>query len=354
MFKAFVLGLAALALIAAEPAQAKGLFSDKAPLTLVLTAPFRTIVPAAKTRTDDYPATLQVGDGAGPAQTLAIQIRARGNTRRTAGYCQFPPIELRFGDKDQLKGTPFKGQKKLKLVTYCKNLPDYEQRIVLEHLAYRLYNVITPVSFRVRGAEVTYRDGPNDKGVTRFGFVIEDLNDLADRNGEQPLEVATRQITPAQFDQHQAARAALFEYMIGNLDWDFTAGPKDKACCHNTRLVAASDKPPLSRVQPVPYDFDYSGFVDSPYAGPPEGLPVDSVTERLYRGYCASTGEMESVIAEYRAHKAEMIGIVTSEPHLDGHFRDKTVRFLDGFFATLDDPGKVQSQIIQACREGPH
>lgn len=351
MVRAFLLALAALAWSAAVPAQAKsGLFTDTQPLTLVLTAPFKTIVPAAKVKTDTYPASLQVSDGAGPAQTLSIQIRARGLTRRTGGYCRFPPIELRFGDKSQLKGTVFKGQKKLKLVTYCVDRPDYEQRIVLEHLAYRMYNLITPLSFRVRGAEVTYRDNPGDKGVTRFGFVIEELDDVAERNGVKVLEVATRQINPGQFDQRAAARAALLEYMIGNLDWDFTAGPKDKTCCHNARPVAVSDAPPLRDIKPIPYNFDFSGLVDSPYAGPPEGLPVDHVTQRLYRGYCSSNGEMGSVVAEYLAHRDQIMAVVTSEPRLDEHFRDKTVRFMNDFFAVLDNPARVQNQIMKACR----
>jgi hypothetical protein len=348
--KALILAVAVLAWIAGPAVAKSGLFTDTAPLTLVLTAPFKTLVPEAKYRINTYPATLQVGEGSGPAKSLAIQIRPRGLTRRTAGYCNFPPIELRFGDKAELKGTVFKDQHKLKLVTYCKDMPDFEQRIVLEHLAYRIYNVITPLSFRVRGAEVTYRDSPDAKGVTRFGYLIEDIDDLADRNGLKVVDVPTHQFTPQQFDQHAAARAAVFEYLIGNLDWDFTAGPKDKECCHNSRPLAASDKPPFSGIAPIPYDYDFSGFVDSPYAEPPEGLPVSNVTRRLYRGYCASNGEIDSVVAEYRAHRAEITAVVANEPRLDEKFRAKTLKFLDGFFATINDPAEVRSEIFKTCR----
>jgi hypothetical protein len=350
MVRALLLAVAALALVAAETASAKSdLFSDTAPLKLVLTAPFKTLVPAAKSKIETYPASLQVSEGSEPARTLAIQVRPRGQMRRTT-FCDFPPIELRFGDKSELRGTVFKGQKKLKLVTYCIDQDAYEQRVVLEHLAYRMYNVITPMSFRVRSAEVTYRDGPSAKGVTRFGYVLEDLNDLADRNDVKALDLASKQFTPAQFDQHAAARAALFEFMIGNLDWDFTAGPKDTTCCHNSRPVAASDTPPLRDITPIPYDYDLSGLVDSPYAAPPEGIPLDRVTQRLYRGYCSSSAEIGPVIAEYRAHRAEITAVVTSEPRLDAYFRAKTVKFLDGFFSLIDDPGQVQRQIIKACR----
>ena len=348
-------GLMALAWIFASPVAAQSrLFSEDAPLKIVLTAPFPTLVRAAKTSMNPYPATLTVTDGAEPAQTLPIQLRARGLTRRTAGFCDFPPIQLQFGDKSTLKGTVFKGQHHLKLVTYCRDHADFEQRIMLEYMTYRLYNLITPMSYRVRAAEVTYRTSDKDAGVTRFGFLIEELGELADRNHVKRLTLASHQIKATQFDAHAAGRAALFEYMIGNLDWDFLAGPAGAECCHNARFVAQQDKAPLSGVIPIAYDFDFSGLVDSPYAGPPEGLPVNTLQQRLYRGYCASSDEIPSVVAEFQSHRAAIMALIDAEPRLTPNFRSKTRRFLDGFFQTLDDPARVQSLIIKHCRSRPH
>lgn len=351
MIRTLWLGLAALALMLASPASAQTrLFSDEAPLKIVITAPFPALVRAAKSSMDSYPATLSVTDGAGAVQTIPLELRARGLTRRTAGYCNFPPIQLKFADKAALKGTVFKGQHKLKLVTYCKDQNDFEQRIVLEYLAYRLNNLITPMSYRVRAAQVTYRSGAKDAGVTRFGFLIEEAADVADRNHVQALTIASRQLKPTQFDAHAAGRAALFEYLIGNLDWDFIGGPAGADCCHNSRFVAARDTPPLSDVVPLIYDFDFSGFVDSPYAGPPEGFPIASVTQRLYRGYCVSTPEIPLVIAEFKAHRAAMTGLINNDPRLSPNIKSKTDRFMDGFFILLDDPARVDSQIIKHCR----
>ena len=271
MIRAFWFGLMALVLALASPAAAQSpLFSSDAPLKIVLTAPFPALVRAAKSSMNPYPATLTVTEPAGQPQSLAIQVRARGLSRRVAGFCEFPPIQLQFGEKSTLRGTVFRGQHKLKLVTYCRDHADFEQRIMLERLAYQLYNVVTPFSYRVRPAQVTYRSSEKDAGVTRFGYLIEDINDLADRNHVERLTLASHQIKATQFDAHAAGRAALFEYMIGNLDWDFLAGPAGAECCHNSRFVAAKDTPPLSAVVPLVYDFDFSGFVDSPYAGPPK------------------------------------------------------------------------------------
>ena len=352
MIRALWIGLLALAWVGASPAAAKSrLFGDEAPLKIVVTAPFPALVGAAKTSTNPFPATLSVSEGGGAAQTLAIQLKARGLTRRTAGYCQFPPLALTF-DKATTHGTVFQGQHKLKLVTYCRPPADYEQRIVLEYLAYRLYNLITPMSYRVRAADVTYRKDERDAGMTRFGFLVEDIDDVADRNDRDRLSAASHQVPATRLDAHAAARATVFEYMIGNLDWELLAAAPGTDCCHNSRFIAARDAVPATAtaVAPVPYDFDYSGFVDSPYAGPPPSIPIQRLTDRFYRGYCVSSGEIPSVLAEYRSHRAEMMALINGEARLTPAFKTKTARFMDGFFTLLDDPGRVQSQIVKHCR----
>ncbi|MFI4933959.1 MAG: hypothetical protein ACHP7N_05040 [Caulobacterales bacterium] len=338
-------------MLAAPAAAQTRLFSADAPVKIVITGPFPTLVRNASSSISPYPATLTVTDGDSPPEALPVKLRARGHTRRTE-YCTFPPLELSF-DKEARHGTLFKGQHKLKLVTYCRPPADYEQRIVLEYLTYRLYNLITPMSFRVRAAEVTYRSSEADAGVTRFGFLVEDISDVADRNGREPLKAASHQVSLSQLDAHATAEAALFEYMIANLDWEFLAGPPGTNCCHNSRFIAAPGATPTSAsaVAPVPYDYDSSGFVDSPYATAPAALPdVVSVTDRYFRGYCATKAEFASAAQEYRDHRTQMMALIDGEPHLNAAFRAKTDRFMAGFFAVLDDPARFQRDIVGHCR----
>jgi hypothetical protein len=350
MVRAF-LGLVAVALLAACPASAANkLFGDPGPLHITITGPFKAMVAGAKYSLKPYPATLTLTDPSGANQNFTIQMRPRGISRRKV-YCAFPPIMLTF-DKEGVHGTLFHGQSHLKLVTYCHTPPDYEQRVMLEYLIYKLYNLITPMSLRVRSAEVTYRDSPGEPGVTRFGYLIEDMHSVAGRNDREELKGPSHMVALSQLDAHATTRAAVLEYMIGNLDWDFVASASGEVCCHNMRLLAAPDaKPATARdVVPVPYDFDFSGFVDSPYAGVPEGIPLERITQRYFRGHCAMSGEVPAVAREYLARRADMTALIDNQPGLDSKFKDKTERFMDEFFAALNDPGRLQSQLVRHCR----
>jgi hypothetical protein len=344
-----VLAAAALAVAGAAGAKER-LFEADAPLKMVITAPFPTLV-RGDAKPSPFAASLAVSEGDGPAQTLAVKLVARGHSRRTLGYCSFPPLWLRF-NKASAHGTLFQGQHKLKLVTYCRPAADYEQRIVLEYLAYKLYNLITPVSFRARPADVTYRTSAADAGVTRFGFLTEDPDALADRNDRERMKAATHQVAIGQMDARATERAALFEFMIGNFDWEFLAAPVGTDCCHNSRFIAPRGATPASAsgVAPAPYDFDSSGLVDAPYASPPPSLGVARVTDRVYRGYCADNGEIAPVAAEFQARRAAMLALIDGEARLDDHFRDKAHRYIESFFAVLDDPARVQREIVRRCR----
>ena len=353
MINAWRIAVAALAWLLAPPALAQSrLFTDDTPLEIVITAPFRDLVRTAPKAPQPYPANLTVSEASAAAHSFPLQVQARGVSRRTLGFCQFPPLFLDF-DKAATRETVFRGQGKLKLVTYCRDRDDYEQRILIEALAYRLYNVLTPQSFRVRLARVTYRADAKDPGVTRYGYLIEDIQDVARRTERRELKLATRQITPAQLDASAAARVALFEYMISNVDFDFVASAPGRDCCHNIRLIGAKDAASaLSGAVPVPYDFDHSGLVDAPYAVPQEALKLRSVTQRLYRGYCLTNAEIAPLIAAFRSGRVELMALISREPRLTEASRTKTAKFVDSFYEVIADPARVESQILKRCRLG--
>lgn len=340
--------IGALVLNVSPAAAQTALFTDTAPLQITLAAPFAGLVSAAPHTTNPYPATLTLTNEAGAAQAFQIQIRARGLTRRTGGFCNFPPIGLDFAH-GTVHGTLFEGQNKLKLVTYCQNTAPYEQQIVLEYLAYRFYNLVTPQSFRVRATQVIYHDNQSHRSdVLRFGFLIEDIDDVAHRNQRAELKVGPAVLNAAQLEAHASMRFALFEYMIGNQDWTYTRGPPGDNCCHNNRILVAAGA--TTALVPVPYDFDYSGFVDAPYAVPPAQIPIRDVRTRYFRGLCIHTTEIPAVVEEFRAHHAEMNALIANEAHLSAGTRSRAQNYLDSFFAILDDPARVNRELAGKCR----
>lgn len=341
--------LCAAMLALAAPASAQTpLFSDQAEVQLVIEGPIGQLVRSASRSTDPVQASVSLVGGGG-AQRFDIELSPRGFSRRTGGICNFPPLRLDF-DKDALRGTLLRGQNRLKLVTRCRNSSSYEQLTVLEYTAYRLFNEITPLSYRVRPARVTYRDSDGRRREeTQFNFLIEDVDDVARRNGRVALDVLSNEVRSAQLDPDAAARVGLFQFMIGNLDWDMVAGPEGEECCHNGKLLAASETA-RQAVVPIPYDFDYSGFVNAPYAAPPESINVRNVRTRHYRGLCRHNDQLPAAVEHFRARRDALYSVIDGETRLSDARRRTARRYIEEFFAILDDPARVQRQLIQRCR----
>ena len=275
MKRSFV--LASLTLAASAPAAAgpaTPLFSSDTPIQVRVQGPIATF---ASNRSEvARPATMVV-DGV----TYPVSLSPRGITRRTNDICDFPPLRVTL-TRAAPAGSLFEHQRRLKLVTHCKRSADFQQKVLLEYAAYRLYNLMTPLSFRARLANIEYVDDSGKPYISRVGFFIEDFDDVAKRNDLRDAHQGS--LVPLQrIDATAGGRFAVFEYMISNYDWSMRAAPKGEECCHNGRLLAGA----VGGFVPVPYDFDFSGLVSAPYAGPPEGVPIDNVRQRNYRGYCA-------------------------------------------------------------------
>jgi hypothetical protein len=277
-------------------------------------------------------------------QALPVALSVRGITRRSSDVCDFPPLRVQFTSPPPPTSL-FAGQKKLKLVTHCRNSPSFQQYVLLEYSAYRMYSVLTPHGFRVRLANIDYRGPDGHPIISRVGYFLEDLGDLAKRNGLKETH-APELIPNIDLSSPDAARYALFQHMIANHDWSMRAGPKGRECCHNAELIG-----PLApgATVPVPYDFDFSGFVNAPYATAPEQLKIHSVRDRMYRGYCINNADVVSVARQMRDARPQMIAAVTSTPGLDPGTASKAIGFLDGFFAEIASDQSVSAKLLAKC-----
>jgi hypothetical protein len=184
----------------------------------------------------------------------------------------------------------------------------------------------------------------DDETDTRYAFVIEDDDALAERIQAAVLEVP--QIQYRQLDAEHAALVSVFEYLIGNTDFSLVVGARDDDCCHNAVLFAKDSEGYLV----IPYDFDFSGLVDASYASPNPKLPIKEVTRRLYRGICEHNDEIGPVIESFREKRPDILALVSSMEGLDEKMRDKAVSFLDDFYEDVADPKAIDRYIIRKCQ----
>lgn len=319
---------------AKSPEQPRPLFASDAPIHLTIRGPMSTL---ASNRAAVPRAAIMTAEGI----SYPITLTTRGITRRLSETCDFPPLRVTFTQAPP-PGSLFEHQKHLKLVTHCKRSADFQQKVLLEYSAYLLYNRMTPQSFRARLANIDYLDESGRPYISRVGFFLEEFNEVAKRNGMTAARLPDT-IPGSMLDPASSARFAVFEYMISNYDWSMRAGPRGVACCHNSKLMKRDAS---AQLIPVPFDFDWSGLVDAPYAGVQEGLKISSLRQREYRGYCAHQAEARVVAAQLAPRRAEFLGVFATIPGLRPREQAEAVAFIQGFFNDVDS-GKMLKNCLR-------
>lgn len=333
---AFTLLLGGL-LISTEAVGQSVLFESDDMIAVTLKTDFELLFNDRGDDPQQQPATISYIDEEGERVSQELKVRLRGNFRKK--HCNFPPIRLNFAKK-QAKGTWFEGEDKLKLVTHCQNRnKEYEQYVLLEYLTYRMYSQMTEKSFRVRLLHITYEDAAEKrKPVTSYGFLIEDDEAMAARNEGKHVEFEGYHQEKTEKDQ--ILMLSLFQYMIGNTDWSVPA-------LHNVRLIVTGES---RRPFAVPYDFDFSGLVDATYANPNPQLPIKSVTDRLYRGFCRPEEELSRHIATFQDNKEHFYALVETLEPLDRRSRRSATTFLDDFYKDLSSERRIRRAFEYTCR----
>jgi hypothetical protein len=326
--------------IATAKRRTERLFGSDEPLEFTLSADFKAAFKSRDTLSvKTTKGTLTMKDSSGAPVVLPVEIATRGHYRLRNDVCNFPPIRLIF-PKEGLKGTPFAGQKALKLGTHCQTRDkEYSEYPVREHAAYEMLNMLTEASFQSRLAKVTYVPAGEEKdSVTKIGLLIEDESDMSKRIGGRI--VTLRGGTFGDMDPSQMALVSVFAYFLGNTDWSVYS-------LHNIRLVSTAD----GRYMPIPYDFDWSGVVFTRYAKPDPRLGIKTVQDRLFRGPCVTPAEMASVVAKFTAQKAAIKALYTRLP-LDDGYRRRALDYQDEFFRMIADQRQVKRELIETCAGG--
>lgn len=268
---------------------------------------------------------------------IPVKIKARGNFRRTMAGCKYPPLFLNFKKSAIPKASIFRGQDKTKLVTSCRG----DQYVINEYLVYKLYNIITPQSFKARLVKVTYLDTVKNKSSDpSYSILLEEEKQMAKRN--KSISVAIEKLNPQRTQKEAFLKMAVFQYMIGNTDWGVQYQ-------QNIKLITAdSASIPIT----IPYDFDHAGIVRAPYAKPAEELQMSSTLQRRYRGYCMpNMDQFTAVFETFNQLKDDFYALYEDNPLLSDGYKKQTLKFLDQFYETINDPKKAKREFTYPCDE---
>ena len=313
------------------------LFDETGPVDLILKSDFRNLI--RKKYQDEYQdAILELVYNDTIQIIRKIKIKARGDFRRNT--CYYPPIMLNF-PKDKVIIRHLMKFDKLKLVQLCKKGNDFEQYLLTEYYAYRIYQLITPYSFRVRLLNIHYLDTSGKiKPMTNFAFIIENENEMAARLNA--LSIKTENIHSERTNRQLVTILYMFQFMIGNTDFSIPAR-------HNIKLIKPIDEDVFKPIA-IPYDFDYSGIVNAYYASPPSEYPIKTVRERYYMGFCREDQEMKYVFTLFQDKKAAIYDLIESSPWLGKNRQINITRYLDEFYALIDDEENALKYFNTWCR----
>lgn len=320
------------------PPAADNLFTADEPLSLTFTARMQAILADRTTPRYDslairHPAllTFPAGEEKGGIKQIPLALVVRGKFRRDAKHCQFPPLYVDF-PKKKVNDTPFAGQNTLKLVTHCQD----DEYVVREYLVYKLYNIITDLSFRARLARVTYADSANKRPTeTRWAYLVEDEDDVARRNNTREYKVETML---SGIDSTNLATMTVFEYMIGNIDWVV-------AQRHNVKLMAGQPAGQLPKA--MPYDFDHAVIVDAAYAS-----RADNTGQRLYRGPLYPGWLLKRVFTHFNELKPQFYALYESDHRLSPAYVKQTLKYLDTFYKYINDRKTVKKHFFNGDTGG--
>ena len=308
------------------------LFEESTLFQLSLNGNTKKLIKDRRGKATKFPMNLSYTLGQNESVNIPVLVKTRGNFRRTLGGCKYPPLRIEFEEGHE--STVFKDQKKLKLVVPCQG----EKYVIKEWLAYRIYELLTPFSFRTRLVKVQLEDSKSNKSRPPFlAFLLEEEKQMAKRNEKIVIE---KNLKPRSINKPHFIRMAIFQYLIGNTDWSVEYQ-------QNIKVLANSSK---DKLYSVPYDFDHAGLVGAPYAQPSEALKMESVLERRYRGYCTEDWEtIQAVLKEFIEIKPELYQLIQDCEYLDDRERKRTILFLDDFYKTLNNPNRLKQEISYPC-----
>jgi hypothetical protein len=266
------------------------------------------------------PGKFQFRSGVGAWREMQAGVGMRGKYRRTR--CDFPLLRLGF-DKEDLQAMGLNQFGDFRLMTQCSGSDSLARELLLkEMLVYRLHNEISETSFRVKWLQVTYVNEADGREVRQVGLLIEDVADLAYRTNTRPVDPLNVPQDSVSVEHDKIS--ALFQFMIGNVEWGYKPG-------RNIEFLQQEG----GMYVPVVYDFDYSGFVNAPYAKPKTHIGQKSMRERVYFGRKIPPQELAAAFPFFLGKENALKKLIRDYQELGPETRKDLESYVDEFFKLI-------------------
>ena len=304
-------------------------------IQLHLTTDFKQLI-KRKSKEERFVGALTITDHTGNTQDWDIEVRTRGNQRKK--ICYFPPLKIYFPKSALTERGYHKKFNDYKLVLKCRRGETYNDFVLKEYLVYKLYSLLTDISFRVQLVQLTITDENNArKPLNTYGYIIENEDEMAARLAGRIID--QKILSPKTVDADLYDRMCLFQFMIGNTDWYAYIN-------HNMKILGLESlpKPVL-----IPYDFDYSGIVSTNYATPNNNYPLEDIKDRYFLGMCRPTKVYAKHLAFFKSKKEALLAYPATLSVLPQSAKDNMRQYLVDFFRIIENPKMTKSLILDHC-----
>jgi len=289
---------------------------------MTLETDLTTIISNKKTN-QYFPGNLITAEG----NTYKIELRPRGKYRRKVA--EIPPLKIKF-KKKELNAEGLDTLNEIKLVLPCYDNALGDELIVKEYIIYRMFEKLTGASIRARLIRLTIRDTHVEKSKkTMLAILVEHDEELLARLNARAVEEYG--IPADSMMTHQAALVSMFEYMIGNTDWEVSM-------MRNVRLIRSTDS--TGKVIVIPYDFDFSGLVSAPYSSPASETGLKTVRDRFLISNGIKTADLKKAAKILKASKKDLYALCNSR-YLSSTATLEMRDYLDTFFNVLEESDEI-------------
>lgn len=266
--------------------------------------------------------------------TMNVKIYNHGTVRST--NCNYPPLGI-YLKKTINAYSDFGRIEELKLFTSCDQGALYNEYVLREFLVYKLFNVLTDTSYRVRLLKLSFIDSRKRiNPVRQYGFFLEPKEILAERINSAVIKstnVSQKQIMPEMMD-----RLAIFNYMVGNYDWSVNGQ-------HNITILKPLINGTSEHYIAIPHDFDGTGVVNPEYEIPTVEKGIKSVRDRIFLGPCRNKEIYKEDLKKILVKKEAIYNVINAFPYLDHKSKRDINDFINQFLNQIGEHDSLDNLI---------